>query len=171
MSCDTSGSHRENHSIVSLLAPRNAFSASEIRTLDTILFSATAPRGDGSHSGARSSCAIFSAHASMSGHWRLSPACPPSALKSRPRCGPVIEINDSRKNTILARPNHLFEFADLLGLLLDQSADNRMSIAEDPTLNNHTGFRARTPACRRTSSVASVVHDPSYTPLPNTTAS
>ena len=33
-------------------------------------------------------CAILSAHASMSGHWRLSPACPPRALnKSRPHAG------------------------------------------------------------------------------------
>ena len=42
----------------------------------------------GSQPCARSSCAIFSAHASMSGHWRLSPACPPRALnRSRPHAG------------------------------------------------------------------------------------
>jgi hypothetical protein len=34
-----------------------------------------------------------------------------------PPCGPVIEINDSRKNTIVAGVKHVFEFADLLRLL------------------------------------------------------
>jgi hypothetical protein len=42
----------------------------------------------------------------------------------------VIEINDSRKDAIVARVKRLLELANLLGLLLDQSTDNRVSIAE-----------------------------------------
>jgi hypothetical protein len=46
------------------------------------------PQLAGSQSCTRISCEIFSAHASMSGHWRLSPACPPRALNSsRPHAG------------------------------------------------------------------------------------
>ena len=47
-----------------------------------------------------------------------------------PPCGPVIKINDSRKDAILAGVKRLFELADLLGLLLDQAADNWVSVAE-----------------------------------------
>lgn len=47
-----------------------------------------------------------------------------------PPCGPVIEINDSCKDTIVAGMKRLFELADLLGLFLDQSADDWMSVAE-----------------------------------------
>jgi hypothetical protein len=36
-----------------------------------------------------------------------------------PPCGPVIEINDSRKDTIVAGVERLFELADLLGLFPD----------------------------------------------------
>ena len=49
-----------------------------------------------------------------------------------PPCGPVIEINDSGKDTIVAGMKRLFELADLPGLLLDQCANNGMSIAERP---------------------------------------
>ena len=47
-----------------------------------------------------------------------------------PPCGPVIEINDSCKDTMVAGMKRLFELADLLGLFLDHAPDNWMSIAE-----------------------------------------
>jgi hypothetical protein len=50
------------------------------------------------------------------------------------------EINDSRKDTIVAGVNRWFELADLLGLLLDQSADNRVSIAERSNAEQPRGF-------------------------------
>jgi hypothetical protein len=46
-----------------------------------------------------------------------------------------------------------------------------VSIAERSNAEQPHGFARQTAACRRMSSVASAVHDPSYTPLPNTTAS
>src|SRR5687767_11875148 len=49
-----------------------------------------------------------------------------------PPCGPVIEINDARKDAIVAGVKSLFELCDLLGLFLNQSADNRVSVAERP---------------------------------------
>src|SRR5687767_15234274 len=50
--------------------------------------------------------------------------------KQPPPCWPVIEINDACKDTIAAGMKRLFELADLLGLFLDQAADNWMSISE-----------------------------------------
>jgi hypothetical protein len=57
-----------------------------------------------------------------------------------PPCGPVIKINDSRKDAIVARVKRLFELADLLGLLLDQAADNGVSIAERSHAEQPHGF-------------------------------
>ena len=57
-----------------------------------------------------------------------------------PPCGPVIEINDSRKDAIVTGVKRVFELADLLGLLLDQSADNRVSIAERSNAEQPHGF-------------------------------
>src|SRR5678816_3207277 len=52
-------------------------------------------------------------------------------FEQEPRpCGPVIEIDDARKDAIVARVKCVFELADLLGLLLDQCSDNGVSIAE-----------------------------------------
>ena len=87
-------------------------------------------------------------------------------------CGSVIEINDSRKDTIVAGVKRSFQVADILRLLLDQFADNRVSIAERSNTEQPEGLAGpSTAAYRRMSSFASAVHDPSYTPLPNTTAS
>ena len=60
-------------------------------------------------------------------------------------------INNSRKDATVAGVNRLFVLVDLFGFFLDQSSDNRVSVAERSTLNIHTGFRARTAACRRMS--------------------
>src|SRR5688572_25012104 len=54
--------------------------------------------------------------------------------------GPVIEINDPRKDAIIAGMNSLFELADLLGLFLDQSAYNRVSVTERPNAEQPHGF-------------------------------
>jgi hypothetical protein len=44
---------------------------------------------------------------------------PAESLEQQPSpCGPVIEINDTRKDAIVARVNRLFELADFSGLLL-----------------------------------------------------
>ena len=57
-------------------------------------------------------------------------------------CRPVIEIDDPRKDAIVAGMKGLFELSDLLGLFLDQSADNRVLVAERPNAKQPQG-----PAC------------------------
>ena len=41
-------------------------------------------------------------------------------------CRPMIEIDDSGKDAVVAGMKRVLELADLLGLFLDQAADNGM---------------------------------------------
>ena len=88
-----------------------------------------------------------------------------------PPCRPVIEIDDAGKDTIVTRVKRPFELADLPGLLLDQAADDWVSIAKRSNAEQPHRFARQDDGvsaheCSGFYRPRSVVHTP-----PNTTAS
>ena len=83
-------------------------------------------------------------------------------------CGLVIEINDSCKDTIVTGMKRLFKLSDLLGLFLNQSADNWMSIAERCNGRQAQGLLRERGGGAAHKARGFRRYDPSYTPLSNT---